>query len=176
MRVKSISHSGLTVSDFGRAVRWYHERFGFYLVSEDVLEPEATRELFPLYRVEGATLRMGFLRAPGGSVIELFQFEPALSRGEAGNHPTWNAPGFTHVAMNVSGIEAWVRDLEAKGVQFVTRPARTGDVEWVFLRDPDGNLVELIDLKASRPALKLVGGLLGAILKRGRFAAYYAGG
>ncbi len=174
MKVKSISHAGLTVSDFGRAVRWYHERFGFLLVSEDVLEPAATKELFPLYKVEGARVRMGFLRAPGGSVLELFQFEPAAARGAAGNRPTWNAPGFTHAALNVSGLDSWVRRLEAEGVRFVTKPSRTGNVEWAFLEDPDGNLVELIDLKALRPALKAVGGLLGAALKKGRFASYYA--
>ena len=173
MRVKSVSHAGLTVSDFGRAVRWYHEHFGFLLVSEDILEPEATKALFPLYRVEGARVRMGFLRAPGGSVIEIFQFEPAASRGAAGNHPTWNAPGFTHVALNVSGVAAWMERLEGKGVAFVAGPARTGNVDWAFLRDPDGNLVELIDLKAARPALKAVGGILGASLKRGKFAPYY---
>ncbi|HOX31054.1 MAG TPA: VOC family protein [Spirochaetales bacterium] len=173
MRVKSMSHAGLTVSDLGRAVRWYHEQFGFYLVSEDVLEPEATKELFPLYRVEGARLRMGFLRAPGGGVVELFQFEPAAARPGGDNHPAWNAPGFTHVALNVSKLGAWVERLEERGVKFVTKPARTGKVDWAFLKDPDGNLVELIDLKAARPALRLVGGLLGAALKRGRFSAYY---
>ena len=174
MRVKSICHAGLTVSDFGRAVRWYHENFGFLLVSEDVLEPEATKELFPLYRVEAARVRMGFLRAPGGSVIEIFQFEPAATRGAAGNRPTWNAPGFTHVALNVSHVADWVSRLEAKGIRFTTRPTRTGSVDWAFFEDPDGNLLELIDLKAARPALKLIGGLLGSSLKKGKFASYYS--
>jgi len=174
MKVKSISHSGLTVSDFEKAVRWYHERFGFLLVSEEILEPAATKALFPLYKVEGAKVRMGFLRAPGGSVLEIFQFQPALSRGAAGNHPTWNAPGFTHFALNVSGLAGWVKRLEAENVEFVTKPSKTGKVDWVFLKDPDGNLVELIDLKAARLALKYLGQILGTALKRGKFATYYA--
>lgn len=29
MRVKSLSHAGPTVPDFGRAVGWYHERFRY---------------------------------------------------------------------------------------------------------------------------------------------------
>lgn len=169
MRIKSISHAGLTVSDFEAAVAWYHEHFGFLLVSEDRLGPEETRELFPLYRVEGARVRMGFLRAPRGAVIELFQFEPARD----GAATVWNAPGFTHVALDVSGLEAWVKGLTAAGVEFVTQRQRTGNVEWAFLKDPDGNLVELIDLKALRPAIRTVGGLLGSAMKLGKFSPYY---
>jgi hypothetical protein len=41
------------------------------------------------------------------------------------------------------------------------------------MRDPDGNLVELIDLKALRPAIRLVGGALGSIMRRRKFAGYY---
>jgi catechol 2,3-dioxygenase-like lactoylglutathione lyase family enzyme len=170
MRVKSISHAGLTVSSFERAVAWYNENFGFLLVSEDYLGPEETRELFPLYGVKDAKVRMGFLRGPGGSVIELFEFDPKTKASPA----IWNAPGYTHVAMNVSGVAGWVERLKAKGVKFVIPPHKTGNVDWVFLRDPDGNLVELIDLKASRTALRFVGGILGASLKRGKFAPYYA--
>lgn len=169
MKARSICHAGLTVSDFGAAVRWYHDTFGFLLVSEDVLEPERTKELFPLYGVEGARVRMGFMRAPGGSVLEIFEFSPKAERWE----PTWNAPGFTHLAMNVSGVSSWYERLKADGESFVTPPQRTGSVDWVFMRDPDGNLVELIDLKALRPAIRLVGGALGSIMRRRKFAGYY---
>lgn len=169
MKARSICHAGLTVSDFGAAVRWYHDTFGFLLVSEDVLEPERTKELFPLYGVEGARVRMGFMRAPGGSVLEIFEFSPKAERRE----PTWNAPGFTHLAMNVSGVSSWYERLKADGESFVTPPQRTGSVDWVFMRDPDGNLVELIDLKALRPAIRLVGGALGSIMRRRMFAEYY---
>ena len=169
MKIKSVSHAGLTVSDFDRAVAWYNELFGFLLVSEDYLEPAQTASLYPLYGVKDARVRMGFMRAPGGSVIELFQFDPA----KKGAAPVWNAPGFTHVAFNVSGVQSWVERLGAKGVSFITSPQRTGSVDWAFFRDPDGNLLELIDLKASRSALRIVGGILGSSLKRGKFASYY---
>ena len=169
MKAHSICHAGLTVSDFEAAVRWYHDTFGFLLVSEDVLEPASTKALFPLYGVEGARVRMGFLRAPGGSVLELFEFSPKAEKRAA----VWNAPGFTHIAMNVSGVARWYERLSAEGADFVTPPQRTGSVDWVFMRDPDGNLVELIDMKALRPAVRLIGGALGAALKRGKFSKYY---
>ena len=77
------------------------------------------------------------------------------------------------MALDVSGLKGWVERLSSAGVEFVTEPRRTGKVEWVFLRDPDGNLVELIDLKAARPALRTIGGLLGSTLKKGKYATYY---
>lgn len=170
MRIKSISHAGLTVSNFEAAVRWYHDKFGFLLVSEDKMEPAVTEKLFSLYRVKDARVRLGFLRAPGGSVLEIFQFEPAAEGAPA----VWNSPGFTHIALNVSALPATVQRLQAEGVQFATPIQRTGEVEWTFLLDPDGNLIELIDLKAARPLLKTVGGLVGALLKRSKFARYYS--
>jgi catechol 2,3-dioxygenase-like lactoylglutathione lyase family enzyme len=114
---------------------------------------------------------MGFMRAPGGAVVELFEFAPAAKT--AG--PVWNAPGLTHLALDVAGVAAWTTRLKAEGLSFVTEPQRTEGVDWVFLRDPDGNLVELIDLGPKRPALRIVGGLLGSLKKRGDWAAYYAG-
>jgi len=170
MKAHSICHAGLTVKSFEAAVRWYHETFGFLLISEDILEPEATKALFPLYKVEGARVRMGFLRAPGGAILEIFEFSPKAPFKDA----VWHMPGYTHFAMNVKGVAAWYERLKAKGESFVTDPQRTGNVDWVFMKDPDGNLVELIDLKALRPAIRLVGGLLGASLKKGKFAKYYA--
>ncbi len=169
MKALSICHAGLTVSDFGAAVRWYHETFGFLLISEDVLEPADTKNLFPLYKVEGARVRMGFLRAPGGSVLEIFEFSPKAPF----ENTRWNAPGFTHIALNVKNVARWYQELTARGIRFVTPPNRTGDVDWVFLEDPDGNLVELIDLKVKRPAIRLVGSILGSILRRGAFSKYY---
>lgn len=172
MRIKSLSHAGLTVADFERSVAWYHEAFGFLLVSEDWLGAEETAALFPLYGVKDARVRMGFLRAPGGSVIELFEFEPKAEAGPL----AWNAPGFTHAALDVSGLPSWMRHLKERGVDFVTPAQKTGNVDWAFLRDPDGNLLELIDLGGSRPALKIAGGLVGALLKRGKYASYYRTG
>ncbi|PKL24530.1 MAG: glyoxalase/bleomycin resistance/dioxygenase family protein [Spirochaetae bacterium HGW-Spirochaetae-3] len=171
MKAHSICHAGLTVSDFEASVRWYHETFGFLLISEDTLEPSATRALFPLYGVDGARVRMGFLRAPGGSVLELFEFSPKAEKRDA----VWNAPGFTHLAMNVTNVSRWHERLRSGGADFVTPPQRTGSVDWVFMRDPDGNLVELIDMKALRVAIGLIGGALGTLLKRGKYSKYYKG-
>lgn len=55
MKVRSLSHAGLTVSNFEAAVKWYHEIFGSWLISEQVLESEQVKDLYNLYGVEDAT-------------------------------------------------------------------------------------------------------------------------
>ncbi len=170
MRIKSISHAGVTVTDFDRSVTWYHETFGFYLVSESRLGLKETARLEALYGVKNATLRFGFLRAPNGMVLEIFCFEPqAASRATA----SWNAPGFTHIAFDVSHAERWKKLLESQGVVFVTDVNETDGTKWVFLKDPDGNLIELIDLGILRFVVKTLGGLVGRILKGKKFKEIY---
>ena len=45
--------------------------------------------------------------------------------------------------------------------------------DWVFFRDPDGNLVELIDLHATRLALGRLGPILGKVMKHTTLASFY---
>lgn len=93
MKIRSLSHIGLTVSDFKRAVRWYYEMFGFRLIDEQVLDRETVNNLYPLYKIRDAKVHLGFLRAPRGGVIEIFEFSPSKAASEV----CWNMPGPTHI-------------------------------------------------------------------------------
>ena len=113
---------------------------------------------------------MGFLRAPDGSVLEIFQFSPPAEPEPV----DWTRPGYTHIALSVRNVPGWVARLEARGIEFITpEPHFVGGAHWVFFRDPDGNLVELIDLHTNRLPLKYLGGLVGRQLRLGRWASHY---
>jgi len=56
MKIKSVSHVGLTVSNFEASVKWYHDYFGFKLISEQVLEAELVEKLWPLYQVKNSSV------------------------------------------------------------------------------------------------------------------------
>lgn len=169
-KLHGILHAGVTVRDFEAAVAWWHDVFGCYLVSEDTLAGEAADGLAALYGRTGLSIRMGFLRAPDGSVLELFQFSPPGEEQQA----DWTRPGYTHIALSVRNVPAWVERLRSRGIDFITpEPQFIGGAHWVFFRDPDGNLIELIDLHANRLPLKYLGGLVGRANSRGKWAAYY---
>ncbi len=169
MKIRSFSHVGLTVSNFEVAVKWYHDMFGFRLIDEQVLDAEQVNNLYALYRLHNTKVRLGFLRAPKGGVVEIFEFTPSKSPQDV----CWNKPGLTHITLDVKNIEKWYQHLKSKDVHFFSKPQRTGKVEWVFLKDPDGNLIELIDLKANYQIIRLLGGVAGKAMAKGKFRKYY---
>ena len=169
MKIRSFSHVGLTVSNFEAAVKWYYDMFSFRLIDEQVLDVEQVNNLYALYRLRNAKVRLGFLRAPKGGVVEIFEFTPSIPS----QHVCWNTPGPTHITFDVKNIEKWYQHLKLKGVYFFSKPQKTGKVDWVFLKDPDGNLIELIDLKANYQIIRFLGGVAGKAMAKGKFRKYY---
>src|SRR6188474_970997 len=102
MRARSFSHSGITVSDFNRAVRFYWEVFGCPLVGVADTSPERVRSFFGV-QGEAPSCRIGWIRVPGGGVLEIFEFRPQqpLEPGP------WNRVGLTHFSFNVRNTQKW---------------------------------------------------------------------
>ena len=80
MRARSFSHVGITVSDFNKAVRFYWDVFGCPLVGVADTPPERVRTFFG---VEGTapSCKIGWIRVPGGGVLEIFEFKPQRAAG-----------------------------------------------------------------------------------------------
>lgn len=170
MKIRSVGHVGLTVSNFENSVKWYSEMFGFKLISEQIINMDQVEELFKLYRLKNTAIRLGFLRGPKGGVIEIFEFSSCLPA----EHAVWNKPGPTHIALDVKNINKWYDTLENKGVEFFSRPQNTDGTDWVFLSDPDGNLIELMDLKHNYFIIRWLGGIVGKLMAKGKFNKYYS--
>lgn len=168
MKIKSVSHVGITVSNFDQAVKWYHDIFGFKLISVQELDKETVKSLFPLYHVNDSSVKLGFLRAPKGQVVEIFEFS---NKGQSEPY-VWNEPGLSHFTLDVKHVQKWYQRYKDK-VNFVVEPQETDGNHWVFLRDPDGNLIELIDLKMNYYIIRLIGGLAGSVMKKTTFQTYY---
>lgn len=169
MKVQSLSHVGITVRDFASAARWYREVFGCSLLSEDGMDKEKLNTMHSLYGLQDVSVRFGFLRSPGGGLIEIFDFSETREAD-----PAWNRPGTSHLAFAVKGVPAWYDYLEKRGdVKLLCKPQNTDGNLWFFFRDPDGNLVELIDLKMNYPLIRYLGGLLALVLRKTQFKEYY---
>lgn len=169
MKIKSFSHVGITVNDFKSAVQWYNLNFGFKLIDEQYIDKDKVNELNKLYGVKDTSIHLGFLRTPKGGVIEIFEFSVKNDKAKL----NWSIPGVTHLTLNVNNVEQWYKELSKRGIKFLCAPQKTGRIQWVFLEDPDGNLIELIDLKENRLIIKTIGGLVGSIMKKGKFKNYY---
>ena len=157
------------MSDFNRAVKFWWEVFGCPLVGVADAPPERVRGFFGV-DVPGATCKIGWIRFPGGSVIEIFHFEPKQPPVEV----PWNRIGQTHICVNVRNIHKWHDYLKAKGVEIVCPPEQSPRGHWLFfVRDFDGNLIEITDLKFMYHVLRWLGPLGGWIFRRGMYKQYY---
>jgi hypothetical protein len=79
VKARSFSHSGITVSNFNRAVRFWWDVFRCPLVGVSDAPPERMRGFFGI-DAPAATCKIGWIRIPGGAVIEIFHFERSSRR------------------------------------------------------------------------------------------------
>ena len=171
MKVQSFSHVGITVSDFHRFVRFYWDVFGCPLVGVSETPPERVRSFFQVGDGHDAPrCRIGWIRVPGGATLEIFEFQPQLPPERI----PWNRVGQTHFSFNVRNVHKWHAYLQAKGVEIVSQPEQSPRGHWFFfVRDFDGNLIEMIDLRHMYYVLGWLGPLGGWLFRRGMYRKYY---
>ena len=170
MRVRSFSHVGITVSDFNRAVRFYWEVFGCPLVGVADTPAERVRSFFGV-EADRPSCRIGWVRVPGGGVLEIFEFRP--DQPPAGVR--WNRVGLTHFSFNVRNTRKWYDYLVSKGVECLGPPERSPRGHtFFFAKDFDGNLIEIMDLRHMYHVLNWLGPLGGWLFRRGMYKQYYA--
>lgn len=142
--VLSTGHTGITVSDLDRSVRFYRDVLG-YEVSAPV------RVSGPMFEkvtgVPGCVIDIAFARGAGHTLELLCYREPAGRRPS-----TLRAcdPGFWHLCLKVQDIERVVRAIRAGGFEALsdiqTAPdAPVAGLRVVYARDPDGVVLELIE-------------------------------
>jgi glyoxylase I family protein len=171
MRARSFSHAGITVSDFNKAVKFYWDVFGCPLVGVADTPSDRVRSFFG---VDGSdtppNCKIGWIRVPGGAVLEIFAFEPKQPPVTI----PWNRIGLTHISFNVRNTQKWHDYLVSKGVEIVSKPEKSPRGHtFFFVRDFDGNLIELMDLGYMHYVLNWLGPLGGIVFRRGMYKKYY---
>ncbi len=168
MHARSFSHVGITVSSFEKAVQFYWEVFGCPVVGVSEAPSERVKSFFGI--AEGRSCKIGWIRVPGGAILEVFEFQPQLPPQAL----PWNRVGLTHFSFNVRHIHKWYDDLRQKGVECVSTPEQSPRGHWFFFaRDFDGNLIEMIELGRMHFVLQWLGPLGGWIFRRGMYKHYY---
>ncbi len=169
MRARSFSHVGITVRDFNTFVRFYWDVFGCPLVGVSDTPPDRVRSFFGV-DASIPTCKIGWIRVPGGAVLEIFEFQPQLAAAAI----PWNRVGLTHFSFNVRNTQRWYDYLKSKGVECVSMPERSPRGHtFFFAKDFDGNLIEMMDLGYKYHVLKWLGALGGWLFRRGMYKQYY---
>lgn len=137
-------HVGLTVTNIDRTIDFYKKYFGFEVTARGTFPPRFIASAPALYRQEeGVYSDFAMISSPDGILLELFQF----SDMQECELPVWNRPGYHHICLMVENVPEKYKEMTADGVEFYFEPryrsAPENEEYWVFLKDPDGNLIEL---------------------------------
>ncbi len=131
------NHVGQCVADLERSRRFYVEVFGFEEVRRLHPPDEGSAHLLRLPPPLGVT---ACYLERDGFVLELLHFAGA-EVVDPGRRRVVNEPGLTHVSLGVDDLDAALAAVEAHGGEVL---ADTNIGVAVFVRDPDGQLIELL--------------------------------
>ncbi len=119
--IKGIEHIGIAAKDSTALKNWYMDIFNMTVVSDNG--------------------RGGyFIAAPNGVQIEIY---PANSDGDR-NYDNLTS-GLRHIAFLVEDFDGEYERLKGKNVNFVGEPSVKEKFSNLFFKDPEGNLVHIIE-------------------------------
>jgi catechol 2,3-dioxygenase-like lactoylglutathione lyase family enzyme len=131
-------HYGITVADLDRAVAFYRDVLELDLLDRFSVGGEAFEAAVG---VDGATGSFAHFDA-GGTRVELVEYDP---EGESVPDGRVHRPGATHLGLAVDDLDAFYAGLP-DDVATLSRPRTTeSGTRILFVRDPEGNLVELLE-------------------------------
>jgi catechol 2,3-dioxygenase-like lactoylglutathione lyase family enzyme len=139
-------HTNIIAQDWKRLARFYERVFGCMPVPPE--RHLAGEWLEAATRVPHAQIQGIHLRLPGysneGPTLEIFQYNEGLARPET----AINRPGLGHIAFAVDDVEVArkaVLDAGGGSVGEVVSVeiAKAGAITFVYLTDPEGNIIEL---------------------------------
>jgi catechol 2,3-dioxygenase-like lactoylglutathione lyase family enzyme len=139
-------HTNLIADDWRSLSAFYRDVFGCEPVPPE--RDYAGRDLERGTAVSGASLRGVHMRLPGygdsGPTLEIYTYGQNQPAGERNA----NRAGFGHIAFAVDDVDQARRAVLVGGGtalgEIVTTATRDGRrVTWCYVRDPEGNIVEL---------------------------------
>lgn len=147
-KIESIFHFTVNATNFERSLEFY-TAVGFRLLRDnrDVDWPSSTAVGFGMSRAKGRGALLGIGEGPNDTRLDLIEWLDPLYDPASSPEPIEDrVPRI--IALRTSNVRAAVKDLEAKGISFVSEVHSYRDIgieAVVCCRDPDGLLVEFIE-------------------------------
>ncbi len=161
MAFSEVHHVALTVSDMDRSLAFYCELLGFRKTLDMQLSGASFEKLFRLQ--PGSSARSVILQQGKSQVgeLELLVFQgPGLKKPSGPKRP--GDPGLLMLSFEVrqESLQAVAQRLKARDVPFFCDPVDLdlpgyGPIKSLMVEDPDGALVELVELPPREAVLKV---------------------
>jgi catechol 2,3-dioxygenase-like lactoylglutathione lyase family enzyme len=150
--IRGIHHTAISTGDIERSLRFYRDLLGLEVVYSSAWEV-GTKDVDRITGLKDSSARIVMLKA-GNACIELFQYVSPVPKGAEPMRPVCDH-GITHICLDVTGIDAEYERLRAAGMTFHCPPQGVGALRATYGRDPDGNVVELLEVKDAASPMRL---------------------
>jgi catechol 2,3-dioxygenase-like lactoylglutathione lyase family enzyme len=135
---------GVTIKDTDQTLKFYHDVLGFETKpAAPAFQTNTT--IASLIDAKGAQWRISSAKVPGSDVnFEMLEFKGVPRKEFSLRVPDVGSPA---VSVHVKDVESTMKAVAAGGGSIVTRggePVKLGPAMGVFVRDPNGLLIELI--------------------------------
>lgn len=160
MAIIGFHHVAISTPDIDRLTTFYCSLFGFERVFET--EWQAGVVAFDnMMALENTAARVAMLRT-GNCFIEFFEFKSPAPQTVIGDRPV-NAHGITHICIAVDDAVAECARLEKLGLRLHCPPIRSDlPVTGTYGRDPDGNVIEILEVSDPSDAISFINRRLAA--------------
>jgi glyoxylase I family protein len=128
LRLAGLHHVTAIATDLGRTTAFYRDLLGLTLVREARNDDDPDARHFWFGDADGS----------GGTLVSFMEY-PAMEAGKAGVGSTHH---FAFAVGSTEELEAWRDWLRSRDVQ-CTDVFERGGLRSVYLRDPDGHILEL---------------------------------
>jgi glyoxylase I family protein len=146
-KIISADHTGITVSNLERSLAFWRDVLGFEFSHDAHQTGERVEQITG---VKGAALKLGVLKTPTGHRIELLEYlAPPDRKKEFKLRPC--DLGHVHVALTVDDLEGVLKRIADHGWQAAGEPQTlthgpNAGKRVVYVRDPDGTTIELMQM------------------------------
>ena len=144
MTVRGIDHAGITVASVEAALGFYRDLLGLRVTDEG---EDGGPELDAITGMSRVRIRYAELDLGGGQLLEVIEYL-GLAGTPLAQRPC--DPGASHLALRIDDVDALCSRLAAAGVTLagqpttITAPGAWHGARCVYVEDPDGRTVELI--------------------------------
>ena len=120
-----LDHVAVPVSDMEAALQFYGEKLGLKFLFREVDPVE--QEDFAYFEVEGGNLEL------------------LKSLAHPFDRPDIKPPYCPHLALATSDMNATLRLIQERGLRLIKGPLKIeGKVTWLYIADPDNNVIEFV--------------------------------
>jgi catechol 2,3-dioxygenase-like lactoylglutathione lyase family enzyme len=146
-RIIETNHTGFTVSNLERSLEFWQNVLGFELSRRAHQTGEMAEQITG---VAGAELKLAVVKAPGGHKIELLEYLAPANRKQHVDLKPCDV-GSVHIALTVDNLEAVLNKIAVSGWKAAGKPQSlqsgpNAGKRVVYVRDPDGTTIELMQV------------------------------